>query len=367
MSIIGRYIGRDIVLSMLAVLVVLLLVGISNQFVAYLADAAAGEIAAGLVLKIVGMHMPSLIGVLIPLALFLGVILSLSRLYADAEMPALFACGMGYSTLIKVVMLPAMLFTSIALAVNLWIAPHYLYEVAQVVAKAETDLISRAIQPGRFQVSDDGQYVLYIDSVSSDGEEAFDVFIAEQAPKDAKFHLGVIASSSGYHWIDDKTESDYIVLRDGHRYQGLPGQRNYQLMTFREYGLRVLDRTPTLRVKERAMPPADLLGTADREQQAELQWRICLSLSTIILALWAIVLAKVKPRQGKYARAFPAILLAIIYINGLMFARSIYEESAWLPIWLGIYWVPVLAFALVIFVFWWQSQWRKSRSNRPFL
>ncbi|MFI4957292.1 MAG: LPS export ABC transporter permease LptF [Gammaproteobacteria bacterium] len=363
MTIIGRYIGREMLLSMVAVLTVLLLVGISNQFVIYLADAAAGEIAAGLVLKVVGMHMPSLIGVLLPLSFFLGVILSLSRMYADAEMPALFACGMRYRTLVQVVLYPALGLTAVALAVNLWIAPHYLYEVAQVLAKAQTDLVARAIQPGRFQVSDDGQYVLYINSVAPDGEEAYDVFIAEQAPQDARFHLGVIASSSGYHWVDPASQNEYIVLRDGHRYQGLPGQGNYQLMTFKEYGLRVLNRAPKLRIKERAMPSSQLAKSANRDEQAELQWRICLSLSTVVLALWAVVLSKVRPRQGKYAKAFPAILLAIFYINGLIFARSVYEDST-IPAWIGIYWVPVLGLLLVGLVFWWQSKWRTRAGGR---
>jgi lipopolysaccharide export system permease protein len=338
---------------MAAVLSVLLLVGISNKFVSYLSDAAAGEVAAGLVLKIVGMHLPSLLGVLIPLAFFLGVVLSLGRMYADAEMPALFACGMSFNTLIKVVMVPAAALTAIALVINLWVAPHYMYQVAQVVATSQTDLVSRAIQPGRFQMSDNGQYVLYIDHVS----EAFDVFIAEQAPKNAKFNVGVIASSSGYHWIDPKTDNEYIVLKDGHRYQGLPGQGNYQLMTFQEYGLKVSNGAPKFRIKERAMQPSALIGSDDREQQAELQWRICLSISTFILGLWGIVMSRVKPRQGKYAKAFPAILTAIIYINALIFARSYYEDSS-LPIWIGLYWLPVLALILLAAVLWWQSRWR---------
>lgn len=357
MTIIGRYIGREMLLSMVAVLTVLLLVGISNQFVIYLADAAAGEIAASLVLKVVGMHMPSLVGILLPLSFFLAVILTLSRLYADAEMPALFACGMRYRTLVNVVLYPAIGLTVLALIINLWVSPHYLYKVAQLLAKAETDLVTRAIQPGRFQVSDDGQYVLYINRVSPDAEEAFDVFIAEQAPQNARFHLGVIASSSGYHWVDKTNDSEYIVLRDGHRYQGLPGEVNYQLMTFKEYGLRILSRSPKLSIKERAMPSSELRKSADREEQGEFQWRICLSVSTLVLALWAMVLSKVKPRQGKYAKAFPAIMVAIVYINGLIFARSVFEDST-LPNWIGIYWVPCLGLLLVGGVFWWQSKWR---------
>lgn len=345
--IIKRYFAREIFLTTLAVVSVLLLIGISNQFVRYLADAAQGEIAATLVFKVVLMNLPSLIGLLLPLGVFFGIMLTLSRLYADSEMTALFACGMPYRVLVGAVAGPALVATVLALIFNLWLGPHYLYEMTRTVAEAQSDLISRAIQPGRFQTSDDGKYVLYINSMSEDGKQANDVFVAEQeSVEDESFHLGVIASASGRQWRDPDSGDEYILLEQGYRYQGIPGKAKYQLMSFREYGLRVLQREAKIRVKEAAMPSLSLLGAIERDQQAELQWRIGISLSVLVLALFALVIARVKPRQGKYAKALPGILLAIIYINVLIFARGLYEDNSAIPKWLGLYWVLVLSFGL---------------------
>lgn len=353
--IISRYIGREALLSTAGVVLVLMLIGLSNQFVRYLADAARGEISAALVFKVVAMHVPSLMGLLLPLGLFLGCLLALSRLYAESELTALFACGFSYSKLLSALLAPALGLTILAGLINFWLAPHYMYEVARTLAQAQADLLTRAITPGRFQASDDGKYVLYIDSMSPDGKEAHDVFIAEQAPEaGAGFHLGVIASSTGYEWRDPETDEEYIVLRDGYRYQGMPGELLYQLMSFKEYGLKIMQRQAKFSVKERAIPTLDLLGTSKRDEQAELQWRICITLSSLVLMLFAIAVSRVKPRQGKYAKAFPGILIAIVYINALIFARAMYEDST-MPLWIGMYWVLLLGFGMGAGLIAWQA------------
>jgi lipopolysaccharide export system permease protein len=354
--IIQRYFAREIFLTTLAVVSVLLLIGISNQFVRYLADAAQGEIAATLVLKIVAMNLPTLLGLLLPLGLFFGIMLTLSRLYADSEMTALFACGMPYKVLLKALAGPAFLATILTGIFNLWLGPHYLYEMSRTLAEAESDLISRAIQPGRFQSSDDGKYVLYIDSLSKDGKQAFDVFVAEQESGDNEnFHLGVIASASGKQWRDPKSGDDYILLEKGYRYQGIPGMAKYQLMSFKEYGLRVLQREAKIRVKEGAMSSQALFGSQDRDEQAELQWRLAITISALVLALFALVISRVKPRQGKYAKALPGILIAIIYINLLIFARGFFEETESMPAWIGLYWVPCVGLIIASAMLYWQT------------
>lgn len=352
--IIQRYIGREILLATLAITLVLLLIGISNQFVVYLADAAKGDLSPSLVFQVVAMHLPSLLGLLLPLALFFGIMLALSRLYAESELTALLACGMSYKRLLQTVLWPTIFVTGIALVLNLWLAPHYLYQVTKTLAEAESDLMTRAIQPGRFQASDDGKYVLYIDQLSTKEKRAYDVFIAEQEPAGGEQSLGVVASASGYQLNDPDTGDEYIVLEDGHRYQGTPGEKEYQLMAFKEYGLRILQRQAKFRVRESAMPSKDLFMTSDRDEQAELQWRISIALSAIILALFALIIAKVKPRQGKYAKALPAIIVAIVYVNVLIFARGLYEDTT-MPIWVGLYWVPVLGIILAAVGIWWQA------------
>ena len=47
--------------------------------------------------------------------------------------------------------------------------------------------------------------------------------------------------------------------------------------------------------------------------KAELHWRITLILAVPIMALLAVPLSKVNPRQGRFAKIVPALLLYLIY------------------------------------------------------
>jgi len=59
----------------------------------------------------------------------------------------------------------------------------------------------------------------------------------------------------------------------------------------------------------------DLLATRGREELAELHWRIFFPLMALVLAGIAIPLAKLQPRQGRYARMGYAVLIFFVYIN----------------------------------------------------
>ena len=74
---------------------------------------------------------------------------------------------------------------------------------------------------------------------------------------------------------------------------------------------------------------------------AELQWRLSVPLSALLLTLLAIPLSHVSPRQSRYTSLFPAILLYIIYVNLLFVARHWIEQQS-IAISLGIWWVHAL-------------------------
>ena len=87
--IISRYLLKEVLASLLAVTIVLLLIFLSNQLVRYLSYAASGKIAAHLVVQLMGFEIPYLLALLLPLGLYLGIILAFGRLYADSEMAVL--------------------------------------------------------------------------------------------------------------------------------------------------------------------------------------------------------------------------------------------------------------------------------------
>lgn len=90
---------------------------------------------------------------------------------------------------------------------------------------------------------------------------------------------------------------------------------------------------------------------------AELQWRISLPLSALILTLIGMPLSKIKPRYGRYARLAPAVLLYIIYVNFLFLAKAWIKRGVLSPV-LGMWWVHGLMLILAGVLIGYQVGWR---------
>ena len=103
--ILTRYIGKDILISTLAITLILLLVIVSGRFVGYMADAAAGEIPAELLQYLLIYTMPSLFQLVLPLGFFIAVMLVYGQLYVDSEMIVMQACGLSQARLLKTCLL----------------------------------------------------------------------------------------------------------------------------------------------------------------------------------------------------------------------------------------------------------------------
>jgi lipopolysaccharide export system permease protein len=86
------------------------------------------------------------------------------------------------------------------------------------------------------------------------------------------------------------------------------------------------------------MPVATLLRSGDPLHRAELQWRIGVPLSMIILAIFAVPLSRSQPRSGRYGRLAVGLLVFIIYFNLLSAAKAWVERGEINPS-LGLWWV----------------------------
>lgn len=341
--IISKYVIKEVLLATTAVLLVLLLISLSNAFVKYLADAAQGLLSLGLVLYVLILNIPFLASFLLPLSFFFGIVLGLGRLYADSEMTALRACGYGRVELFKTLLLPAGFIMLLTGLLNFYWAPNYMHQLTKTLAQAEHDLLARMILPGRFQATPDGQYVIYIENFDTDKQEAKGVFIAEQ--KKLSKGANIITSQTAKQWTDPETNSNYIVLNNGERYFGIPGQADYQQMTFDEYGVRLMEKEVEYNMRERVQTTQTLRETNTLKSAAELQWRLSLTLSVLVMMILALMLSELKPRQGKYANALPAILIIILYTNFLILAKGWVEDGK-ISTSIGMYWVVALGLLL---------------------
>lgn len=355
MKIIFRYLTKEVLTVMFAVTIVLLLLFLSDQVIRLLNYAASGKLPTGILWQLVGFEIPYLLSLLLPLGLYLSIILAYGRLYADNEIPVLFACGLSVNALFKIISVLAMGVMFFVLWLMLWVNPVIALKKEQLITNSMAgDNIFRTVIPGRFQISHDGNRVVYVESISHRNKQAHNLFIAEQKKMfgDPESAWTVVSAAKGYTEWDAEKKNHFLVAENGYRYEGIVGQHNYKVMQFKKYGIHIFDVIQKNSYQEKeAVPTLQLWKEySDPTNAAELQWRISVAFSVFLLAWIAVPLSRVRPRQGRYAHFFPAILLYIVYINLLFIARN-WVESKWIPISLGLWWVHGIFMLLGVALF----------------
>ncbi|MFA6409635.1 MAG: LPS export ABC transporter permease LptF [Gammaproteobacteria bacterium] len=361
--IISRYLSKEIFTALLAATLILLLIFISEQLLSYMRATAAGRLSVQAVSLLLTLQIPVLLSFLLPLSLFLGVLLAFGRLYADSEMTVLFACGVGPERLFRIVLTFALIMTALVAMLSFWIAPTMEQYSARILAANKAEALT-LLQPGKFNSIVDGKWVFYAEDVAQNKGQLQSVFAA-QKPTDTSPNIqgmkpwGVMFAKSGYQKTDTNG-SKFLVLTDGYRYNGLPGKRDYQIISFAEYGVRLARSTPGFKFDENVLSTKTLWKErANPVYAGELHWRASLALAPFILSFLAVPLSKVKPRYGRYFSIVPAVFCYIIYAN-LMFLGRAWLVKGSLPMAFGMWWVHILMFGFAIFLSWReQVDWRK--------
>ena len=103
-----RYLSSEIARSVFAALVVLGMVSLGGVFADLLGEMARGKVPPTLLLSQLGLRLVRYLPLILPLALLLGYLLALGRLYRDSEMHVLAAVGVGPRRLLRPVLLVAL-------------------------------------------------------------------------------------------------------------------------------------------------------------------------------------------------------------------------------------------------------------------
>jgi lipopolysaccharide export system permease protein len=363
--IIERYVLREVGQTWLAVTGVLLAVVVSNQLSRVLGQAADNQYPRGLVFELVALGAVLNLTVIIPVGLLLAVILALGRMYHDSEMAALNACGFGPGRLL----LPLLGLTTVVAGGLVWLAfiqvPRSDLHMQALKAEAINNAKFGQLDAGRFRSFSGGDAVFYAESVDSRGV-LHNVFV--QREQRGKLEL-VLAARATYA-AAGTNDVHLVTLYEGRRYEGIPGARNFRVIEFSEHGIPVL--TPAaakLKDDPDTKPSSELWGSNRPADIAQLQSRLSSPLLAVILTIIGVPLARLRPRQGRYARVGFAIVVYFVYSN-LLSAATVWVEKGTLAPKLGVWWVHAAALALALILLFRDSPpefWlrRRERSAAP--
>ena len=129
------------------------------------------------------------------------------------------------------------------------------------------------------------------------------------------------------------------MLDRGYRYQGTPGQSNYDMLRFERATVRIDATAPPQSWQHReALPTRQLLNSSEFGHIAELQMRLNSPIQVLIIALWAPLLARVRPKEGRYGRIVAAVLIYAVNFNLVGVGESWLSHSV-VDARLGLWWV----------------------------
>lgn len=357
-----RYIAQETALTVAAVTTVLMLILLSNRFALLLGDAAAGRLPRDTVFTLLGLASVNYFIVVMPVALFLAVMLALGRLYRDSEMTTLMACGFGPGQVYRPMLFVGGVFAVVLAALSLEVAPWAARMTHIINSAAQHNAEVGSFESAHFKVDQNGRGSLYSEQVSTDGKQLQNIFL--EGPSDKR--MAIITAASGHRQggTDDPAGST-LVLNDGYRYEGMPGEADFHIVHFGEHGIVIQPANPDMGSGFYETYPTDkLLATHDLGAISEMQWRLSVPLSVLLLTILAVPLARTSPRQGRYGKLMIAILAYVIYSNLVGVARAWLERSV-TPRSLGVWWVDLVFLAVALALLLWQYGWRSLLGFTP--
>lgn len=331
---------------MSAVTLVLLVVALTSRFIQYLGDAVAGQLASDILLLLMLYRLPDFLLVILPLALFLGIILAYGRLYADNEMVILMGSGYSQRRLVATT-LAAVSVVVIAMAIlSLLLAPWGIRNTEQIKLNQQELTEIDLIVAGQFQRFSDGNRVTYserIEAGDDSGRQLENVFVAlNRAGGSDATAPRIILAESARPEVDATSGARYMRLQNVLQYDGEPGSAEFTVGQFDVQGILLPEPTEfSAALEESTLPTLSLMGSSDPALRAELQWRLSTILLIPVITFIAVPMSRVNPRQGRYSKLIPAALLYASYFVALQFCRDLIAAGDLSPV-PGLWWIHAL-------------------------
>jgi lipopolysaccharide export system permease protein len=366
LRIVDRYLLRELVGNFLGAALILMLIVVGTAVADLLAKIARGRIPADLLFTLIALRSVDALTVLMPLAVFLGVLLAYGRLWRDSEMAVLQSSGLDLGGLARPLIL-MLVPTMIALGtISFWLAPAAVRLSQTLLEEANRSLIIAGLEPGRFIELPGKDGEIYVGEMSSDGTTFKRMFVETERPeKDTgKTRIDVITATHGFLYHDADGVGRYLALQDGFRVEGKLGEDDYRLMRFERNDIKLPDNEndDNDTAAKRSAPTSVLLrGADDPVMRAELHWRLAAPLSALVLTLLALPLSKSSPREPRYARLLVAVLAWWLFNTGLGLGRSWISQGKLAP-GFGFWWVYVPTIAVAAWLIW--SSQRMPRTKR---
>lgn len=355
--ILARYILREFFGNWLAVVLSLSLLVLSSQLTRALERAAEANLPSDVVIGLALLTFLQTAQITLPLALLLAVVLTYGRLAHDGEMSAIRSSGISAWHSARGILLFGALAALALASITLYFGPRMALQEQQTLSDAYRRSQLAAFQPGRFTQLPGTGLVVHVGANDADGALRDVLFLQREGRT-----LQVIRARGATYELDAGVRNLRLNLADGERVTGEAGVAAAERIRFATLALTVpLPAIERRRAQRDMLPTAELLGSERLDDRAELQWRLSVPFMCMLLIALAVPLSQLRPRQGRYARMAPALLVFFLYINLLIGMRSNIARGAF-PLWPGL-WAVHLAFGALGVAWFTRKRWWPRRAQ----
>jgi lipopolysaccharide export system permease protein len=341
-----RSLLHELVTTAIGAFVVLLGIVVAQRVAYYIGVAAKGSLASNAINTLLGFSMLKYLPMLLSLTLFLAVLLTLSRWHRDSEMVVWFSSGMSITNWIRPVLMFAVPVIVMIALLSLFVTPWATHKGSdfQDQLKSQDDLAS--ISPGVFKESRSADRVYFVESFDELGNIVKNIFVQSRQHQ----RLGIIVAAQG-HREKAANGDDFLVMESGRRYEGKPNTAEFNITKFERYAIRIepteVEQEPP---RTQAKPSLELLKARDPHSSAEIQWRLAMPISALVLVLLAVPLSFVDPRSGRSANLMMALLIYVVYNNLLSIMQAWLSQGKLSPV-VGLWPVHALFLLLTFYLF----------------
>ncbi|OTG97146.1 LPS export ABC transporter permease LptF [Acinetobacter sp. ANC 4654] len=320
--IIRRYLVKQVVSTSLVVIALLTLIMMGGRLIKYFGVAAQGRLDVSILFSIIGYRLPEFLTLILPLGFFIGLVLVFGRLYVDHEMAVLNGSGVSRHRLGRLLIPLTVVFLAVQFVLMIWMSPWGLRQFEELTTNQAVRTGFDLVRPKEFISS--GPYTIYAGDLSEDRRNLKDVFFYQRAVKPDKPDVMILAKEATRVEVANETAS-IVDLVEGRRYEIFPGKAKYSQAEFQSYRLRLESDTEAKfeSAEVEALPISKLwTNRADPVVASELGWRIFVPFSIVVALALAVALSEVSPRQGRYLKLFPALLIFASLIVALMAVKT---------------------------------------------
>lgn len=341
-----------------AVFVGLFTIFVTMTLVKLMSQAASGRIASESLIAMLSFAALNALPIILPATLFIAVLLVLTRWHRDQEMVIWFSAGLSHLDWIRPILQVALPWAFLVLLLSSVITPWANRQSAELRERFERRTDLTRVSPGQFSESSHADRVFFVESLAADKSTVKNVFVSQQRSTKQGVEHSIVFSSDGVIERQPNGEQ-FLVMHNGRRYDGIPGQADFKIMEFARYGV-LINAEPSISpilFSNSAIPThvlwKQIRQSSELKPRGEFVRRIAWALMTINLALLAIPLSYVALRAGRSLHVVFALFLFMIYNNGVAYVEArviqgrLNFETAW--------WVAhACALLIVIWFYFWR-------------